>query len=273
MMYCRNFCSLLLIVFLGFSLIGCGAEVPSEPGEEVVTDKWVDPKDIGKEYRVNTEDIKEGDTVLLSDGETHLMTILDTAEPADDGTAVLHTYTAEPVPNKPNRWRTVEVEKTIVLEGDPIVYLSLTDGTTLTKDNNVGPMGIGCWVEIDRIVDYHFPIYLEYRTQDFEALGGQVHVIRFIAIVKKGGLLALFEGNDTSNFYVGDREEHQKAYISILPYTELKKINLPAITGLPEGDKIYPSEIRIIPEGHTFRPYRIRSSSFLMTKPEIEDNW
>ena len=32
MIYYRNFCSLLLIVFLGISLIGCGAEVPSEPG-------------------------------------------------------------------------------------------------------------------------------------------------------------------------------------------------------------------------------------------------
>ena len=271
-MYCRNTYLMLWIVFLSISLLGCGAEVPSEPGEEVVSDKWIDPKDIGKEYRVNAEDIKKGDTVLLSDGETHKMTTLDTAEPADNGTAVLHTFKAEPVPNKINTFHAVEVKKTIVLEGDPIVYIS-AQGTPVTKANNVASIGYGCWVVIDRTLDYHFPIYLEYRTQDFEALGGQVHVIRFIAIVKKGRRSALLEGHDTSTLYVGDREKHQKASISILPYTEMKKINLPAITGFPEGDKISPYEISLIPEGHTFRPYRIRSSSFFMTKPEIEDNW
>ena len=35
---------MLLISLFGISWIGCGAEVPSEPGEEVVSKKWIDPK-------------------------------------------------------------------------------------------------------------------------------------------------------------------------------------------------------------------------------------
>ena len=37
------FVSTLLVLF------GCGAEVPTEPGEQVVSDKWIEPKDIGKD--------------------------------------------------------------------------------------------------------------------------------------------------------------------------------------------------------------------------------
>ena len=294
MMYCRNFCSILLIVFLGISLLGCGAEVPSEPGEEVVSDKWVDPKDIGKEYRVNVEDIKLGDTVLLSDGETYTIGILDTIEPADDGTAVLHTYTAEPVPNKPDTWHAVPIEKTIVLEGDPIVSLWAGElvpyfdeefgrerfkgvDLPLTKDNNVkdewGFASVS--VRVDRTLDYNLPIYFEYRTQDLKALGSQVRVIRFIGVMRKDlsrEAYMLF-GDEKITFSVGDRNEHQKAYLSILPYTEMKKIDLPATTGFPEEDPLSPLDISIIPEGHTFRPYRISSPSFMMMKPEIEDNW
>ncbi len=53
------FVSAILVLF------GCGVEVPSESGEEVVSDKWIDPKDIGKEYRVKIEDIKASDTVFF----------------------------------------------------------------------------------------------------------------------------------------------------------------------------------------------------------------
>ena len=46
------FSRMILIFFLGIVLIGCGADETPEPGEEVVTEKWVDPKDIGKEYSI-----------------------------------------------------------------------------------------------------------------------------------------------------------------------------------------------------------------------------
>ena len=266
---------MLWIVFLGISLLGCGAEVPSEPGEEVVSDKWVDPKDIGKEYRVNAEDIKEGDTVLLSDGETHEIGVLDSVEPADDGTVVLHMATAVPVPNKINTFRSEKVEKTIVLEGDPIVYLKGTyrnGARPVTKDRNVIDESTLCTVWIDRELDYHLPIYLESRVQDH--LSGQVHVTRFIVVVLKGRKFAVTSGPESVPLGPLDSKKHERGYISVLPYTEMKKIKLPAETGFPGEGLLSPKEISVIPVGHQFRPYRIRSSSFFMeVNTSLGEDW
>ena len=71
MMYYRNFCSLLLIFLFGISLIGCGAEVPSKPGEEVVSDKWSDPKDKSSISILPYTEMKEITLpVTLHDGRT-----------------------------------------------------------------------------------------------------------------------------------------------------------------------------------------------------------
>ena len=280
MTYCRNFCS-MLIVFLGISWIGCGEDVPTEPGEEIVTDKWIDPKDIGKEYSVPELDF--GDTVTIETGERVTLTKNDFILFKDrrgysEQQPFLVTTKLKPDPLQGEGWFIRERTERgfVVPEGDPIVSLwtwSDRELGNVTKDRSVKKrIELLYIVEIDRKLDYNLPIYLEYRTQDLKALGSQVHVIRFIGVVKKGDSQALLSGIDDMGLYVGDIDKHQKAYISILPHTEMKKIDLPATTGYPDG-QLRPVEISAIPEGHTFRPYRIRSSSFLMAKPEIEDNW
>ena len=45
MTYCRNFCPILLIFLFGILPMGCGGEVPTEPDEEVVSDKWIELDD------------------------------------------------------------------------------------------------------------------------------------------------------------------------------------------------------------------------------------
>ena len=62
----------LFFVFVSamFVLFGCGGD-DIVPGEEVVSDKWKDPKDIGKTYSVG--EVKVGDTVILNTGESHVV--------------------------------------------------------------------------------------------------------------------------------------------------------------------------------------------------------
>ena len=281
-MYYRNFCSLVMIVFFGFSWIGCGAEVPSEPGEEVVSDKWIDPKDIGKEYSVDK--VKTGDIVMLSTGETYQVrtffrnenpekirngVMVDAIEIAENGDQIITSHVFEPVPNEPNVLREKEYipRGTVVPKGDPIVTLFRMYGTAathITKDNNkLDYVGFSWRVTIDRVLDHNLPIYMEYQVRNIQ---GEVKRGRFLMVVPKGKTIAKgkIPTEDTLSNNIGRRNEHDKGLISILPYTEMKEITLP-IT-LHDG--------LVIPKGHKFRPYRIRSSSFLMGEDtSLGDDW
>ena len=67
-----RFFVLLFVVFFTATLFGCGAEEEEIIlGEEVVVEKWIDPIDVGKEYLLEAEVPKVGDTVFLSTGEHH----------------------------------------------------------------------------------------------------------------------------------------------------------------------------------------------------------
>lgn len=137
-------------------------------------------------------------------------------------------------------------------------------------------MGFLLYIGIDRKLDYNLPIYLELQAQDKTDLGGEVRRVRFFVVVLKGGRSATVgDQQDTVGWYLGDRDEHERTSLSILPHTELEKIDLPARAGLDPDN--YALDLRIenktLIKGHKFRPYRIRSSSFLMGVQEIESNW
>ena len=268
------FSRMILIFFLGIVVIGCGEDVPTEPGEEIVSDKWIEPKDIGKEYSVREP--KVGETVTLSTGEKYKITGADFTELTDEG-LLLQTIEGFPHPDDIAAFiATGTIERGYVVpDGDPIVSLVSWFGKEIqhvTKDRSViDYVHFYTGIHIDRVLDYNLPIYLEYRTQDRPELGNEVRVIRFLAVVPKGEMRA--DTGFTFGLHAGDREKHEKAYVSVLPHTEMKKIDLPAAVGFPGKTEELRVELRGIPEGHKFRPYRIRSSSFLMGNTESSADW
>ena len=278
------FSRMILIFFLGIVLIGCGADETPEPGEEVVTEKWVDPKDIGKEYSIKIEDLKFDVTYTLDTGKT--VTFKegrrgDGVQMTEDGsigafiTVPVLDDNGDPVLIDGNPVVRDEYIGNIVPDGDPIVSLVSWFGWDIqhvTKDRSViDYLDFYAGIRIDRVLDYNLPIYLEYRTQDRPELGNEVRVIRFLAVVPKGKMIATM--GDSTGLYAGDLEKHEKAYVSVLPHTEMKKIDLPAAVGFPGKTEELRVELRGIPEGHKFRPYRIRSSSFLMGNTESSADW
>ena len=291
--------------FFGFVLVGllstgCGTdEEILEPGEEVVVAEWIDPIDIGGEYYVDIESIRRGGTYLLDTGKSFTIEDGDGVDVSDDGSIIalkeilsmndlgeIVTVGGQPVTELKN-------VGTIVPEGPPIVSLVLGGKVGpgwIEGENRQNVVEFEFFIEIDRVLDYNFPVYLEYQTQDRREFGGEVTRTRFLTAVFKGDTLdAGVYVRDSEGFYknyyyylpVGSEKRHERASISILPYSEMEKIELPAHLNLPPpevldnwGDEPIPTEDRIIPIGHTFRPYRIASSSYLMgTNTTVERNW
>lgn len=266
---------LLLSLIASCVLLGCGGDDPITPGEEVVADKWKEPKDIGKVYAV--EEPKHGDTVTLDTGEKHTIGKWDIWGEREGG-LFLTSLIGVPDPRDPNAiFVTEEIEKGFVVpEGPPIVSLlvwfdtGVTTGSIhVTKDRNViNRVWLGYNVRIDRVLDYALPIYLEYQLQDRAELGGGFTTGRFVVVVPKGKQSAIGCGS------IASYNEHVRSSVSVLPYTDMQKLDLPIIVGYPpENNKLLPLEYRGIPEGHTFRPYRIRSSSFVIGETGVEGNW
>ena len=262
MTYCRNFCSMVMMVFLAIGVIGYGKEVPTAPGEEVVSEKWVDPEDIGKDYTIKIEDIKFDVLYTLDTGKTVTFNENrpgDVVKMREDGSlGALVTIPETDAQGNPividglPLFKQVDIGN-IVPEGDPIVgffvnvsvpapeledFLTRNVQTLVTKENNVQDiLPISYSIKIDRVLDYNLPIYVEYQLQHRIELGGEV-----------------------------------RASLRILPYTEMKNIDLPVELDISKWDiggefvdgehPSIPLEDRIIPEGHKFRPYRIHSSSF-----------
>ena len=272
---CSGFVGLLL-------LFGCGADEVLIPGEEVVVNEWVDPVDIGKEYGIG--DVEVGDTVTLSTGELHTIRKHDLfIEKSPDGVAAtLHVFISKPIPYGSGgsliEWNQI----TIVPDGPPIIFIGTDYERPLavervTKSDNIQDrVGLHFAIEVDRILDYNLPVYLEYQAQMRKEFGGEVRRVRFLTVIQKGESFALrVFTEDDPYLSVGDPEKHERACISILPYTEMEKIALPASLDISPHLPYYdmPPEDRIIPAGHTFRPYRIASSSFLMGVNSVERSW
>lgn len=261
----------LFFVFVStlFVLFSCGGD-DIEPGEEVVSEKWVDPEDIGKDYSIKFEDIELDVPYRLDTGETVTFkgeiygAIL--TENEDGSPAVSKRFLDE------NGDPVLEYLGTIVPEGDPIVTLSawgFREKPTREDLNVFVGVSFRFGAKIDRVLDYNLPIYLEYQTQDRLELGGAVERGRFILVVPEGETLAV----GSKDVDLGDVEQHERSSLSILPHTEMQKLDLPVSVGFPGNLDNLPVEIRGIPDGHRFRPYRIASPSFVIGQTHIEGNW
>lgn len=274
-------CVAFVVISFAVSLfLGCGADEELVPGEEVLVKKWVDPVDIGKDYIVNmdvVQSMKEG-PLLLDTGKAIDVTVGSgfAVRSVEDGVQVVSGVKVQ----RDGYVETVsQVEGYVVLEGPPIVtlhYLSfVVDGewrsdVPVTKDNNVREYtGIAYSVTIDRVLDYNLPIYMEFQTR--KIVTGEVHRGRFFLIVLKGNRYAFGELPTDSYNGIGSTHFDDRASLSVLPHTEAEEVDLP-VTVLHSPD--VPWQDRSIPEGYSFRPYRIRSSSFIMgVAPEVESNW
>ena len=290
-----------------FVLFGCGSDEDEiEPGEQVVVEKWIDPKDIGKTYSVKIEDIKFGETYTLDTGER--VTLRDHGgdfvKISDDGS--IQFFSEVPVLDDNGEPEMVGGRPlmkggvlfgTIVPEGPPIVAIFVGQEANaaerarglnfvdiqITAENNVrDTLPVSYHIRIDRVLDYNLPIYIEYQGQDRQGLGGGVERARFITIVKKGKTVAEYvavrrDKYMTDEIFIQEADyshtplRYEKASVSILPYTEMEKLDLPITVNVNPYD-LTPEEM-LIPEGHKFRPYRIHSSSFLMGQREIESDW
>ena len=270
-----------VLMFAGFVFCGCGAEVPTEPGEQVVSDKWIEPKDIGKDYSIDIEDLKfnvaytldTGKTVTFKEGRPG-----DGVQMTEDGS--IGAFIMVPDTDDQGNPRFLDGHPAtkqvyignIVPEGDPIVTLSaFFNGERLPvrKDRYMlGTPALNIGIRIDRVLDYNLPIYLEYQTQERSVLGGAVERGRSIVVVPKGETYAI---GDVQT--LGSYEKHARSSISILPHTEMQKLDLPVSVGYPGETEDLPVEIRGIPKGHKFRPYRIASSSFVLGQIDQETDW
>ena len=286
-------------VLFALTLGGCGGDEVAAPGEEVVVSEWVDPTDIGGEYVVG--EVKTGDTVTLSTGETYTIgplfsakenddllyagAMLDIINSEGDGRSLLTSATYKKNPDRPGDLLTdTYLERGyIVPEGPPIVFLSIDERVPgglgeletvqVTGENNSqeDSVWLSFSIEIDRILDYNLPIYIEFQSQDRGELGGGVQRVRFLTVVLKGDTRARTVYVDDISYGFGDSSKHVRTSVSILPYTEMERIALPAHLDIDHRNVSL--EDQVLLEGHVFRPYRIASSSYLMGEAEIERNW
>ena len=266
-MFLRVFVLLVAVVFSVFFLFGCGGGEEIMPGEEIILEKeeWVDPVDIGEKYSV-VENVSPGDVISLSTGDGYIVSV---GEKIVDGALIY--FKLDEDPNTPNAFYVTEIPRGVVVpEGPPIIRLrDIYRNELVEPHNNTHTDGavIGCYVEVDRVLDYNLLVYVEVQTFSRPNLGNEVHRRRILLIIPKGA-------DRYPSLYAGEPDEHVKGSISLLPYTEMEKIDLPT-----EIDSEYYewSELsladRIIPEGHTFRPYRIASSSYLMGETVVGQNW
>ena len=267
---------LYAVVFAMVAIFSCG-------DDEVV---WEDPVDIGEEYpRVG--EIKSGDIVNLSNGwqrkvgfivnrspdsgsyveggvddllDAYLknqivQTYVDYIRIDMDGETYIRTVLLEEKPRADGKWEWFfdwredwrrSAERRVVSGSLPLVNLTEWDDDSTYIDFQV---------RLDRKIDYNLLIYLELQTQTVE---GKVHRERVFRLVPENA-----HRDEFPKIRVGDKGKHVKASVSILPHTEMEKIDLPVSIDIG-------SRNIVIPAGHTFRPYRIESPSYMMYEASDE---
>ena len=281
-MFLRVFVLLVAVVFSVFFLFGCGGGEEIIPGEEIILEKeeWVDPVDIGEKYSV-VENVSPGDVISLSTEDGYIVSV---GEKIVDG--VLIYFKLDEDPNTPNAFYVTEIPRGVVVpEGPPIVRLHTNRRSTgselVEKHNNVDRREkvvlLSYNVSIDRVLDYHLLVYVEYQTMERQELGGAVHRGRNLLLIPKGE-------TEVHTLYVPNDNEHrefEKVSIRILPYGDMNDLNLPVqvdnyvdASRNPNSHIGLPLEDITVLEGHEYRPYRIASSSFYMIQATpIERNW
>lgn len=272
------------------TILGCGGdEEEILLDEEIVAEEWINPVDIGKEYMI--ENVEVGDEVLLSTGGRRTVGDFDVIDSLGGGVFYLIAIEPAPTPEKPDLFEIVD-EGFVVPEGPPIVslysrdillekgigHLSRLIEFPIQKHNNVLRRDrelvrfLSYSVGIDRVLDYHLLVYVEYQMLDSPELGSAVYRGRQLILIPKGETLVFGGGVPIDDNY----RYFDKISIRVLPYTNMEDIQLPvevdnlsssSVAGLPKKD------VTVV-KGHEFRPYRIASSSFYMREAiPPESNW
>ena len=283
---------LLFVVFFTATLFGCGAEEEEEIilGEEVVVEKWIDPTDVGKEYLVEVP--KAGDTVFLSTGGQYTVTKFDVIDLRERGTFISTLTNVRPNPEDPDALIYDEeiLRGYVVPEGPPIVSLYseglfLREGILdagpdrlkdrpIRKHNNVQQLermgGMSYSVGIDRVLDHHLLVYVGYQTLDRPEDGGEVGRGHQLILIPKGETFVYTHSLPPNDIY----QYYDKISVRVLPHTDMNDIDLPVeVDNFDIDGGLSKKDITVI-AGHTFRPYRIASSSFLMQQAiPTESNW
>ena len=268
----RFFC----LIFCCFIFAGCGADDPTTPGEEVVSDTWIDPIDIGGTFLVGG--VRVGETVLLETGEEHTMTRIDLIDQTT-GEELLIIGERRPDPQNPGAFDLFGMVKgRVVPKGPPVVVIK-KDIVSEEGGGLVERSYIQCKIAVDRVLEYNLLVYVEIQEMMVEEVGGEVHRRRELLIIPKGI-------RNSAIISAGEGYGVKQASISILSHTEMEEIPLP-FEIKSEHLKIYEvnefghylertfysPQYKVLLKDHIFRPYRIRSLSFLMGVQEIERNW
>ena len=281
-MFCRFV--LFFVVFLTATLFGCGAEKEDILlGEEVVVEKWIDPTDIGKEYLLEDEILEVGDTVFLSTGKRYTITESDAVEMKEQGIFVFTLTNMRPSSKNPGVliYDAKIPRGYVVPEGPPIVSLYSEDlflqegifdvgpdrlkDRPIRKHNNVqqweSATYISYWIGIDRVLDHHLLVYVEYQTLNRPEDGGEVARGRQLLLIPKGETLV--RGGSLPPNYI--YRYYDKISVRVLPHTDMSNIELPVeVDNFDSGDDDLSKKDLTVIAGHTFRSYRIASSSFYM---------
>ena len=252
---------LFILACFSCLLFGCGAGEIITPGEEVEIEKWIDPVDIGKTFKVGG--VKDGDIVILETGEEHTVKFPDYIKKRDGKEFLMVLAPEQENPN----WVTMIEKGVAVPKGYPIVTMEFQGGGRSINSLTM------FWVSVDRVLDYHLLVYVEIQQMDAEEVGGKISRKRDLFIIPKGA-------RESPPFAkIGG----EKFSASILPYIQMEEIDLPVKIN-PEyheyldpnsksNVKILRSEDRVVLKGHKFRPYRISSPSYAVVGKEIERNW
>ena len=143
----------------------------------------------------------------------------------------------------------------------------------IRKHNNVQERkGLGYMnysVGIDRVLDHHLLVYVEYQALESPEFGGEVSRGRQLILIPKGETFVY-----CSSLPPGHYQHYDKISVRVLPYTDMSDIELPVEVDNSDGGYDFSKKDRTVVEGHTFRPYRIASSSFFMAQViPTESDW
>ena len=126
-------------------------------------------------------------------------------------------------------------------------------------------------VGIDRVLDHNLLVYVEYQTLESPEYGGEVGRGRQLVLIPKGETFVRGYSLPPDNLI----KDYDKISVRVLPYTDMSDIELPVVPdNFDSGNHDFSKKDITVVEGHTFRPYRIASSSFFMGQViPTESDW
>ena len=248
----------LLLFFGCFTLLGCDSDngkiepLIRCPEAHLL---WRDPIDTGSHYPVRN--VSVGDTVLLQSGAYREIKASDDIHTSIDGMTRI-AFTEESVDENGNPI-TIARSFNIVPEGPPIVsiYVDRQRAYDTIEATTYYNYSIG----IDRVLDYPLFVSVEHQVAAPPEYGPQfpreVSRHRLLHVIPKGEITTPpLDG-------AGHPEDYTRVSVRILPYSEMDRIVLPTEVAVKNRADL-PIENRVVLEGYTFQPYRIKSPSYVV---------